>query len=81
MDAFNESETTFETAQRQFPYNSPWLIADVEDAARLMGSSYYAHGLEENRHVVDGFCRSAFEDGLTKQRLTADDFFADFVKS
>ncbi|OLD15372.1 MAG: hypothetical protein AUJ01_12345 [Acidobacteria bacterium 13_1_40CM_3_65_5] len=81
VDAFNESETMFEAAQRQFPYNSPWLIADVEDAARLMGDDYHAHGLEKNRHAVDVFCRSAFEDGLLKRRLTADDFFADFLKA
>jgi len=80
VDACNESETTFEATQRQFPYNSPWLIADVEDTARLLGIDYHAHGLEKNRHVVDVFCRSAFEDGLIKRRLTADDFFADFVK-
>jgi 4,5-dihydroxyphthalate decarboxylase len=80
VDAFNESEATFEAAQRQFPYNSPWLIADAEDAVRLMGADYHEHGLEKNRHVVDVFCRSAFEDGLTKRRLTVDDFFADFVK-
>jgi 4,5-dihydroxyphthalate decarboxylase len=81
VDAFNESEATFEAGQRQFPYNSPWLIQDVEDATRLMGADYHAHGLETNRHAVDVFCRSAFEDGLTKRRLTVDDFFADFVKS
>ncbi len=81
VDAFNESETMFEAAQRQFPYNSPWLIADVEDAARLMGADYHAHGLEKNRHAVDVFCRSAFEDGLLKRRLTADDFFVDFLKA
>ena len=64
VDAFNESETSFEAGQRQFPYNSPWLIEDVEDAARLMGADYHAHGLEKNRHAVDVFCGSAFEDGL-----------------
>lgn len=81
VNAFNESEAAFEAGQRQFPYNSPWLIQDVEDAARLMGADYHAHGLEKNRDAVDVFCRSAFEDGLTKRRLTVDDFFADFVKS
>lgn len=81
VDVFNESEAMFEAAQRQYPYNSPWLIEDVEDAARVMGTSYHAHGLEKNRHAVDVFCRSAFEDGLTKRRLRADDFFADFIKA
>ncbi len=46
-----------------------------------MGADYHAHGLEKNRHAVDVFCRSAFEDGLTRRRLTADDVFADFLKS
>ncbi len=81
VDACNDCETRFEAGQRQYPYNSPWLIADVEDAARLMGADYHAHGLEKNRHAVDVFCRSAFEDGLTKRRLTVEDFFPDFLKT
>jgi 4,5-dihydroxyphthalate decarboxylase len=80
VEAFNESEAAFEAGQRQFPYHSPWLIEDVEDAARLMGSDYHQHGLEKNRHAVDVFCKSAFEDGLTRRRLTVEEFFADFLK-
>jgi 4,5-dihydroxyphthalate decarboxylase len=56
VDAFNSAEAHFEGAQRQYPYNSPWLIADVEDAARLMGRDYHAHGFEKNRHAIDVFC-------------------------
>jgi 4,5-dihydroxyphthalate decarboxylase len=79
VEAFNASESAFEAAQRLFPYNSPWLIQDVEDAARLMGADYHAHGLEKNRHAVDTFCRGAYEDGLTRRRLTVEDFFAEFL--
>jgi hypothetical protein len=46
-----------------------------------MGADYHAHGLEKNRHAVGVFCRAAFEDGLTRRRLTADDVFADFLRS
>jgi 4,5-dihydroxyphthalate decarboxylase len=79
VDAFNKSEASFEAGQRHFPYNSPWLIEDVEDAVRVMGSDYHTHGLEKNRHAVDLFCRSAFDDGLTKRRLTVEEFFGDFL--
>jgi 4,5-dihydroxyphthalate decarboxylase len=79
VEAFNESETAFEAAQRQFPYSSPWLIEDVEDAARLMGAAPHAHGVEPNRHAVDTFCHSTFDDGLTKRRLTCDEFFAEYL--
>lgn len=81
VDAFNRSETAFEGAQRQFPYNSPWLADDVEDAARVMGQDYHQHGLEKNRQVVDVFCQSAFADGLTRRRLTVDDVFAEFLET
>jgi 4,5-dihydroxyphthalate decarboxylase len=80
VDTFNECESAFEAGQRQFPYNSPWLIEDVEDAARLMGADYHAHGLEQNHHVIDVFCRSAFEDGLTKQRVSVEQFFKEFLE-
>ena len=81
VDAFNESEVAFEALQRQFPYNSPWLIEEVEGAARLLGTTYHAHGFERNRGAVDVFCQAAFDDGLTRRRVTADEFFADFLQT
>ena len=81
VDAFNESEKAFEALQRQFPYNSPWLIEEVEGAARLLGTTYHAHGLDANRRAVDTFCQAAFDDGLTKRRVTVDEFFAEFLKT
>jgi 4,5-dihydroxyphthalate decarboxylase len=81
VSAFNESESAFEALQRQFPYNSPWLIEEVEHAARLMGADYHAHGLEKNRRAVDTFCQAAFDDGLTRRRVTVDEFFAEFLRA
>ena len=81
LDAFNESERVFEALQRQFPYNSPWLIEEVEGAARLLGTAYHAHGLETNRRAVDTFCQGAFDDGLTKRRVTVDEFFEEFLRT
>jgi 4,5-dihydroxyphthalate decarboxylase len=76
VDAFTRSEAMFEAAQREFPYNSPWLIEEVEDTARVLGTDYHAHGLEKNRHAVDTFCQAAYDDGLTKRRVTVDEFFS-----
>jgi 4,5-dihydroxyphthalate decarboxylase len=81
VEAFNIAEARFEAAQRQYPYNSPWLIGDVEDAARLMGADYHTHGIEKNRRVVDVFCQAAFDDGLTKRRVTVDEWFSEFLKT
>jgi len=81
VDAFNASEAAFEALQRQFPYNSPWLIDEVEQTARVMGPDYHAHGLEKNRSAVDTFCQAAFDDGLTTRRLGVDEFFAEFLRA
>jgi 4,5-dihydroxyphthalate decarboxylase len=81
VDAFNRSESSFEALQRQFPYNSPWLIDDVEQAVRLMGATYHAHGLDANRHAVDVFCEGAYRDGLTRRKVTVDEFFAEFART
>ena len=78
-DWFNDSGRAFEALQRQFPYNSPWLIEEVEHAARTMGPDYHAHGLEKNRRAVDTFCQAAFDDGLTRRRVTVDEFFQEFL--
>jgi 4,5-dihydroxyphthalate decarboxylase len=81
LDAFNQSEAAFEALQRQYPYNSPWLIEEVENTARLLGPTYHAHGLDASRRAVDVFCQSAFDDGLTKRRVTVDEFFAEFLRT
>ena len=68
-------------ASSSLAFCTPWLADDAEDAARVMGPDYHAHGLEKNRHVVDAFCQAAFADGLTRRRLTSDDVFAEFLKT
>ncbi len=81
VEAFNACEREFHAAQRLYPYHSPWLMADVEAAEAAMGADYHAHGLEQNRHAVDTFCQGAFDDGLTKRRITVDELFAEFVEA
>lgn len=81
VETFDRCEATFQAAQRLFPYSTPWLIAEVEETELAMGQGFHAHGLEQNRHALDVFCQSAFDDGLTKRRLTVEEFFAEFVKS
>lgn len=79
--AFDECEARFQANLHLFPYGPPWLIAEVEETDRLMGPDYAVHGLEKNRAQTDAFCESAFRDGLTKQRVTVDAFFAEFLEA
>ena len=79
--AFDECEARFQANQHLFPYASPWLNAEVEETDLVMGRDHFAHGLEKNRGPIDLFCQAAFEDGLTKRRVTVEEYFAEFLRA
>jgi 4,5-dihydroxyphthalate decarboxylase len=80
LETLSQCETMFQAGQRMFPYGSPWLMAELEEAELLMGRDFHAHGLEKNRIALEVFCRSAFEDGLTRRQVTVEEYFGEFLK-
>jgi 4,5-dihydroxyphthalate decarboxylase len=80
-DAFVACEAHFHDAIRSFPYASPWLDLDLEAEDALMPGNGYAHGVEENRQVMELFCEEAHRLGLTQRRVTVDEYFAEFLAS
>lgn len=81
LETFQECETVFTGGQRLYPYDSPWLIKEVEDTQLLMGPDYHAHGLGKNRAALDAFCEAAFDDGLTTRRVRVEEYFEEFLAS
>jgi 4,5-dihydroxyphthalate decarboxylase len=79
LEIFTECESTFTAAQRLYPYNTPWMIQEVEQTELLMGRHYHAHSLESNQAQLDTFCQSAYEDGLTARRITVEEYFAEYL--
>jgi 4,5-dihydroxyphthalate decarboxylase len=77
--AFQKADEMFNASQLLYPYSSPWLIDDVEQAEQQIGRHGYAPGLDQNRHVVDAFCEGAHRDGMTARKVTVDEFFAEFL--
>jgi 4,5-dihydroxyphthalate decarboxylase len=76
---FEACEKRFQEALRLFPYETPWSIAEVEEAHLAMGPDFHAHGLERNRPALTVFCQSAAADGLTTRRVTVEEYFAEFL--
>ena len=54
----------------------PWVVHHVEEVERLIGSDYWAYGLDSNVHVLNTFLRYSYEQGLSKRQLTAKELFA-----
>jgi 4,5-dihydroxyphthalate decarboxylase len=54
----------------------PWLVRHVEETRALMGTDFWAYGLEANTHTLETFLRYSFEQGLSKRRLKPAELFA-----
>jgi 4,5-dihydroxyphthalate decarboxylase len=80
-DAFIVCNETFTAAQKSFPYATPWLEAELEDAAAVMGEDFHPYGVDQNRSQIEMFAGEAFRLGLTGRQITVEEYFADFLAS
>jgi 4,5-dihydroxyphthalate decarboxylase len=80
-DAFIHCNDLFTTAQRQFPYASPWLDAELEETEGLMGADFHPYGFEKNRETIDIFCRQAHKLEIVGRLITAEEYFAEYLAS
>jgi 4,5-dihydroxyphthalate decarboxylase len=80
-EAFIEANDSFTDAQRSFPYATPWLEAELEDTAAVMGDDFHAYGLDRNRKQIEMFAGEAFQLGLTRRRIAVEEYFADYLAS
>jgi 4,5-dihydroxyphthalate decarboxylase len=80
-EAFIEANDSFTAAQRSFPYVTPWLEAEIEDTASVMGEDFHPYGLDRNRAQIEMFAGEAFQLGLTRRRVAVEEYFADYLAS
>ncbi|HLJ05400.1 MAG TPA: hypothetical protein VKT26_03975 [Acetobacteraceae bacterium] len=80
-EAFARCTDVFGKAQRSFPYASPWLDAELEETEALMGSDFHAEGFERNRATVEVFAEQAYLAGIVGRRISAEEYFAEYLKS
>jgi 4,5-dihydroxyphthalate decarboxylase len=79
-EAFVAANDCFTAAQKGFPYATPWLEAELEETAAVMGEDFHPYGLERNRSQIDAFAGEAFRLGLTSRQIMTEDYFADYLK-
>jgi 4,5-dihydroxyphthalate decarboxylase len=53
----------------------PWLIAEAEESAALMGEDFWRYGVKENAKEIDALTRYAYEQGLVSRKLSIEDLF------
>jgi 4,5-dihydroxyphthalate decarboxylase len=79
--AFIAANDTFTAAQKGFPYATPWLEAELEDTAAVMGDDFHPYGFQQNRAQIEMFAAEAFRLGLTGRLVAPEEYFADYLAS
>jgi 4,5-dihydroxyphthalate decarboxylase len=79
-DAFIRCNHVFHKAQRSFPYSSPWEASAVEEMEATMGADPYAYGFDANRETIEVFCEQARALGIVARRVTAEEYFAEYLE-
>lgn len=78
--AFTEAHDRSQRAHAVLHESSPWLLADLEESAALLGPGYRPYGYRENRAMVAAFCDEQLAQGLIRQPLNPDALFEDFER-
>ena len=77
--AFEAARTRAAENRWRLHESSPWLLADLEAQARLMGPRYEPNGLgPENRCMIARFCEEQQAQGLIARPIDPDSVFAEF---
>jgi len=79
--AFIAANDTFTASQKGFPYATPWLEAELEDTAAVMGDDFHPYGFQQTRAQIEMFAAEAFRLGLTGRLVTPEEYFADYLAS
>ena len=61
------------------PITLPWLVAEAEETAKLMGEDFWRYGVHENAAEIEALTRYSHEQGLVQRKLRVEDLFSPSV--
>jgi 4,5-dihydroxyphthalate decarboxylase len=53
----------------------PWLVAEADETAKLMGEDFWRYGVRENAAEIEALTRYSYEQGLVQRKLRFQDLF------
>jgi 4,5-dihydroxyphthalate decarboxylase len=81
FDAFDRSKRLWQDNRLKLTDTTPWLLAEIEDARRLVGEDWQPYGVAPNRTVIAALCQEQYAQGLVDQPLDPAAAFADFERT
>lgn len=77
--AFEESKRRWREDRRVLADTTPWILAELEDTAAILGEDWQPYGIAPNRAMLAAFCVEQLAQGLVTQPLDPDTAFADYA--
>jgi 4,5-dihydroxyphthalate decarboxylase len=78
VDAFTQAKNIAEQDLRELralKIGLPWIVAHTANTEKLMGSNFWAYGVQENKHTLKTILNYTYEQGLSKRKLSIDELF------
>ncbi|MCC7372433.1 MAG: hypothetical protein IT306_28730 [Chloroflexi bacterium] len=81
LDAFTASKRLWTEHRRKYAETSPWLLADLVEAAVVMGDDWMPYGLGPNLKMLTDFTQDQYRQRLVTAPVDPKAAFADFTKA
>ena len=78
VDAFTQAKNIAEQDLRELralKIGLPWIVAHTANTEKLMGSNFWAYGVQENKNTLKTILNYTYEQGLSKRKLSIDELF------
>ena len=79
-DAFDRSKQLWQENRLKLTDTTPWILAEIEEARRVVGRDWQPYGLARNREVIAGLCAEQYAQGLVETPFDPSAAFADFER-
>jgi 4,5-dihydroxyphthalate decarboxylase len=75
IELFERSKQSWWSRRRHLADTTPWLLADLEDAAATFGGDWMPYGLPANRTMIEDFATELYRQGIADRIASADELF------
>jgi 4,5-dihydroxyphthalate decarboxylase len=81
FNGLDQSRRRSEQNRWELSETTPWLLAELEETAALMGKEFQPDGLsDENRHMIAAFCEEQYAQRLIPEPIDPKSVFAEYEK-
>lgn len=80
FDAFDRSKRVWQENRLELTDTTPWILAEIEEARKLVGDDWQPYGLVPNRAVIAALCEEQYAQGLIEKPFDPALAFIDFER-